>query len=194
MDPSEDRDEYLMARVAAGQPDLLERLVRRHASPLLTFIRHLVGDRHRSEELFQEVFLAVWVKRRQYQFPRPFKAWLYAIALNKCRAGFRARPPDPLRLSDAPGGGPADAAGSPADSLIAAETAELVSRAVTRLPPRQRAVVVLRVWEGLPYARIAEILGRTEATVRSHMHHGLASLRESLGPALEAGEHGALRS
>jgi DNA-directed RNA polymerase specialized sigma24 family protein len=44
----------------------------------------------------------------------------------------------------------------------------LVSAAVLRLPPQQRAVVVLRVWDGLSYAEIAETVGRTEATVRSH--------------------------
>jgi len=47
------------------------------------------------------VFLAVWTKRRQYQFPRTFKSWLYAIAVNKCRAAFRVRSlPGSLSLSD----------------------------------------------------------------------------------------------
>src|SRR5437588_603038 len=147
MDPGDDRDEYLMARVANGQPELLERLLRRHASPLLTFIRRMAGDRHRSEELFQEVFLAVWRKRHQYEYPRPFKPWLYAIALNKCRQAFRSRLPRTLPL-----GGTDVAAPAAPDAVVAAETAALVSRAVTDLPPRQRAVVVLRVWEGLPYA------------------------------------------
>src|SRR4051812_8281710 len=177
MDPGEDRDEFLMARVARGEAELLERLLRRHASPLLTFIRRMVGDRHRSEELFQEVFLAVWDRRRQYAYPRPFKAWLYAIALNKCRAAFRSRPP-PHRSLD--GVGPAAPDVPPPEALIADETAALVSHAVTLLPPQQRAVVVLRIWEGLPYDRIAEVVGRTESTVRSHMHHGLAALRKHL--------------
>jgi RNA polymerase sigma-70 factor (ECF subfamily) len=52
------------------------------------------------------------------------------------------------------------------------------------LPPQQRVVVVLRVWDGLSYAQIAEVLGRTEATVRSHMHHGLIALRKDLDPLL----------
>src|SRR6266571_9373160 len=91
MDPRQERDEWLMAQVALGKRDHLEPLVRRYASPLLTFIQRMVGDAHRSEELFQDVFLAVWSKRRQYQFPRPFKPWLYGIALNKCRADFRSR-------------------------------------------------------------------------------------------------------
>src|SRR6516165_12125036 len=98
MENADDRDEYLMARVQHGQPELLERLLRRHATPLLTFLQRMTGDAHRGEELFQEVFLAVWCKRHQYEYPRPFKAWLYAIALNKCRQAFRSRPPPALPL------------------------------------------------------------------------------------------------
>src|SRR5688572_32509619 len=97
-------DERLMNEVAYGQRGALETLVRRHAAPLLTFLRRLCGDLHRGEELFQEVFLAVWSKRDQYEYPRPFKPWLYRIALNKCRAAYRARPLQtmPLLAEDAP--------------------------------------------------------------------------------------------
>src|SRR4051794_36550976 len=114
MPAKHDQDEWLMAQVAHGKRDLLEPLIRRHAGRLLTFIRRMIGDRHRGEELFQEVFLAVWAKRRQYQFPRPFKAWLYGIALNKCRADFRARPLAPAAgIEDealTPGPSPAETA------------------------------------------------------------------------------------
>jgi RNA polymerase sigma-70 factor, ECF subfamily len=170
-------DETLMTRTADGDHACLELLVRRHATPLLTFLVRMTGDRHRGEELFQEVFLAVWVKRRSYQHPRPFKPWLYAIALNKCRAVFRLRP---LRMAPLADDGPASDDASPADALMASETADLVGRAVARLPDQQRAVVTLRVWESLSYARIAEIVDCSEATVRSHMHHGIAVLRKHL--------------
>jgi len=171
MNPGHVQDEWLMVQVANGKREHLEPLLRRYAGPLSTFIDRMIGDRHRSEELFQEVFLAVWIKRRQYQFPRPFKAWLYAIALNNCRAEFRARAgPTALPLDDSSIAAPLAPEPSPADTAIATETAALVSTAVTRLPAQQRAVVVLRVWDGLSYAQIAEIVGRTEATVRSHMH------------------------
>ncbi|HKI34700.1 MAG TPA: sigma-70 family RNA polymerase sigma factor [Gemmataceae bacterium] len=92
MNGRDDGDEGLMARVALGERDCLEALVRRHAPRLLTFIERMVGDRHRAEDLFQEVFLAVWVKRRQYAFPRPFRPWLYAIAANRCHASRRDKP------------------------------------------------------------------------------------------------------
>jgi RNA polymerase sigma-70 factor (ECF subfamily) len=186
MNAVEERDEWLMAQVARGKREHLEPLVRRYATPLLTFITRMVGDRHRSEELFQEVFLAVWAKRRQYQFPRTFKSWLYAIALNKCRAAFRRKDATTLPLDEPDSKlAPVTSSGSPADVAIATETAALVSSAVTRLPQQQRLVVVLRIWDGLSYAEIAEVVGRSEVTVRSHMHHGLAALRQFLEPRLK---------
>ena len=54
-----DSDERLMARVSAGDRPALDVLVRRYAAPLFTFLRRLVRDHHRCEELFQETFLAV---------------------------------------------------------------------------------------------------------------------------------------
>ena len=179
MNARNERDEWLMAQVALGQRDALEPLVRRYSGPLVGFIRRLIRDSHRTEELFQEVFLAVWQKRTQYQFPRPFKPWLYMIALNKCRADFRvpSRPTVELEPDSSTAHG-----ASPADAAIAAETADLIAKAVLRLPPQQRIAVVLRIWEGLSYAEIAQITGRTEATVRSNMHHGLAALRDVIAP------------
>ena len=173
----DDRDESLMAQVARGQRDCLEALVRRHATRLLTFIERMIGDRHRAEELFQEVFLAVWTNRHQYEYPRPFRSWLFAIAANRCYAEARGR--HPVDSLDEANWVPASADPSPEEIAVATETAALVASAVTLLPAQQCAVVVLRVWEGLSYADIAETLGRTEATVRSHMHHGLAALRIS---------------
>ena len=75
-------DEWLMVRVAKDQGDSLEPLLRRHADKLLNFIGRMTGPGGHCEELFQEVFLAVWNKRKQYRYPQPFRAWLYAIALN----------------------------------------------------------------------------------------------------------------
>jgi RNA polymerase sigma-70 factor (ECF subfamily) len=176
-------DEWLMSQVASDRRDCLAPLVRRHASPLLTYIRRMVGDQHRSEELFQEVFLQVWVKRRLYQYPRPFRPWLFAIATNHCRASFRSAKPPNLPLDEALAA-PTDRGPSPADSLVASETAALVSTAVAELPEQQRSVVVLRVWNGLSYAEIGGIVGVTEETARSHMSHGLKSLKKRLEPKL----------
>jgi RNA polymerase sigma-70 factor (ECF subfamily) len=175
------RDEGLMAEVARGSREALTLLVRRFATPLLTFLERMVRDRHRSEELFQEVWVAVWSKRHSYTHPRPFKNWLYAIALNQCRAAFRraSLPTTPFEETLAPA-----PESSPADAAIATETAALVSAAVSLLPPQQRTVVVLRIWQELSYEEIADVLEVAEGTVRAHMHHGLRALRKYLEPRL----------
>jgi RNA polymerase sigma-70 factor (ECF subfamily) len=184
MNKGHEGDEWLMGQVALGKREYLAPLVRRYASPLLTFIQRMIGDRHRGEELFQEVFLVVWTKRGQYKFPRSFRSWLFAIAANRCRADFRKARAEKVSLDDLPEAAPVASDPSPVEAAISTETASLVATAVAQLPPGQRTVVVLRVWNGLSYAEIAEIVGRTEATVRSHMHHGLAAMRKYLEPRL----------
>ena len=184
MDVDRQADEWLMQQVALGKREHLGHLLRRYASPLLTFIQRMIGDRHRSEELFQEAFLAVWSQRRKYRYPRPFRAWLFGIAANKCRADFRKKVP----LSAVAEADPAESLAardpSPVEAAVASETATLVAAAVARLPPGQRTVVVLRIWNGLSYGEIGQIVDRAEATVRSHMFHALASMREYLEPRL----------
>lgn len=184
-------DEDLMVAVARGEAAALEVLLRHHGGALLAFLQRLLGDRHRAEEMFQEAFMAVWAKRNRYELGRPFRPWLYAIAVNKCRAFFRSRAF--ADMADGVAVEPADPGSSPADGAIAAETADFVGHAVAALSPRQRAVVTLRIWEGLSYARIAQIAGGTEATVRSHMHHGLVALRKRLGSLLDMPVHRGLR-
>jgi RNA polymerase sigma-70 factor (ECF subfamily) len=177
-------DEQLMAQVARDQREPLAVLLRRYGSPLLTFIQRMIGDRHRSEELFQEVFLAVWISRRQYAFPRPFRAWLFGIALNKCRGEFRNARPSAVSFDEQRQLGATPQPAGPDDAAIAVETAAIVQTAVMRLPEQQRQAVVLRVWNGLSYAEIADIMQRAESTVRSDMFHGLAALRKYLEPRL----------
>lgn len=184
METSHDADEWLMAQVALGHRQHLAHLMRRYASPLLTFIQRMVGDPHRSEELFQEVFLRVWTKRSKYRFPRSFRSWLFAIAANHCRTEYRRRRFSVVSLNTPDSQEPEASGVSPMESAISTETSQLVAEAVRQLPARQRAVVVMRVWNGMSYAEIADVLTCGEATVRSHMHHGLATIRRFLEPRL----------
>ncbi len=184
MEPSHTSDEWLMREAAGGKDDALGILLRRYASPLLTFIRRMTGDWHRAEELFQEVFLAVWKQRWSYDFSRPFRPWLFGIAANQCRADFRRRAIVRMELEEEGGATCAASGSSPVEAAIASETATIVAAAVAALPPAQRSVLVLRVWNGLSYAEIAEALNRGEGTVRSQMWSALAVMRKYLEPRL----------
>ncbi|MHB1034162.1 MAG: RNA polymerase sigma factor [Pirellulales bacterium] len=180
MEPCDDSDEGLMRQVGEGKPEAVTALLRRYAGPLLTFIQRTVGHRQRAEDLFQEIFLAVWVWRRRYEYPRRFRPWLFGIALNKCRADMRRRSEMPRPMDDCPAASDADSA----EAAISSETAAMVVEAVGLLPPAQRAVVTMRVWNGMSYAEIAEAMHRSKVTVRSHMFHGLAALRRHLEPRM----------
>lgn len=191
MNTRTESDEWLMGQVRRGERDALEKLVRRYASPLLTFLHRMSGNRHRGEELFQEAFLRVWTKRDQYNLQKPFRSWLFAIAANLCRAdGRRAALPsvsmDGHGIEATARDGPASHAsgGAPVQTAIAVETARIVENAVGLLPPQQRMVVVMRIWNGMKYGEIAEIAGTAEATVRSNMLRGLETLRSYLTPRL----------
>jgi RNA polymerase sigma-70 factor (ECF subfamily) len=173
-------DEQLMAKILAGSQEYFEPLVRRHANGLLNFIHKTIGDRHRSEELFQEVLLTFWKKRKQYDYYRRFKPWLYAIAANKVRAYLRSHAAVSfVSMDDEPPG-----LKFSGDTLVMAETASLVATAVHRLPAKQRIVVVLRLWSDMSYTEIADIVNRSESTVRANMHHALANMRTYLEPRM----------
>ncbi len=170
-------DSELMRRAASGHREDFEALIRRYADDLLTFLVRMLSDYHLAEEAFQEVFLSVWTKRATYQYPRPVKPWLYRIAHNQCRAYFRR--------SRLPTEGDTDISHLPGDSdtcttAIRNEDARLMQLAISQLPERQRAVIAMRVGSNLSYREIAESIGLTEPTVRSHMHHALQALRNQL--------------
>ena len=171
-------DEQLMKRAATGHRFSFEKLIRAHASSLLTFITRTLGNHHQGEEVFQEVVLLLWKKRQQYQYPKPFRPWLLTIAMNRCRQHFRdaktAVTNQEEKLSSLKGGDSSEV------STMAVERSALIKQAVQRLPEQQRSVVVLRVWNELSYREIAKIVGAGEATVRSYMHQALKALRTSL--------------
>ena len=172
-------DERLMKLSAEGDSNSFESLIRRYARPLMTLINRMIGRHHRSEEVFQEVLFSCWKNRTQYQFPRSFKPWLYAIAINQCRQTYRKKD-NSVSNQDAV----VDMATTkqmPDDFAVGKETAGLLKDAVERLPDQQRAVVVLRIWNGLSYREIAETVDKPEATVRSYMFHALKNLRSRLG-------------
>jgi RNA polymerase sigma-70 factor (ECF subfamily) len=180
-----DRDEWLMAEVTQGRAEALEILVRRYGTLLLTFICRMVHDRQRSEDLFQDVFLIVWKKRRQYRFPHPFRSWLYRIAINRVRQVLRRRGERRIRLmNDSNLIEPSSGGASPAEAAIAIESSTLVQDAVALLPAKQQLVVTMRIWNRLSYAEIADAMGVREATVRSNMHDALATIRRYLEPRM----------
>jgi RNA polymerase sigma-70 factor (ECF subfamily) len=176
-------DEQAMWRVQnADDHAAFARLVERWETPIQRLCARMTGDLHRAEDLAQEAFARVFAKRHAYEPTGKFSTWLWRIALNLCRDELRRRQRRPELALDDSGhgeGGPAELSGetaSPDEAVAALEQAEIVRRALLKLPEHYRTVVVLRHYEGLKFGEIAEVLGIPDGTVKSRMNEGLSRL------------------
>lgn len=171
------------------------RLLRRWEEPIRRLCTRMTGDPDRGDDLKQEVFVRLFESRKSYQPASRFSTFLWRIALNRCYDELRRQKrrqefvcPDP---HDSSGQNPEPAIQSPGPDLQAAslEEGELVRQAVLQLPEIYRAVIVLRHYEGLKLARIAEVLEIPEGTVNSRMAEALQRLSILLGPKLKPAAH-----
>jgi RNA polymerase sigma-70 factor (sigma-E family) len=138
----------------------------------------LTGDRCAAEDIAQATLARAFVAWRRVRRADDPDAYLRRILVNTSNRRFRRR-----RVAEEPGDPPETAVEGPADMV--GERAALLA-ALRQLPPRQRAVVVLRYWEDLTDTQIGAALGCSPGTVRSQLSRALARLREN--PALGEGE------
>jgi RNA polymerase sigma-70 factor (ECF subfamily) len=182
-------DEQAMARVQNEDDEAaFELLARRWRQAVWRLCARMTQDPHRAEDLAQEAFLRLYAHRRRYRPEARFSTFLWRIALNLCRDEYRRiQRRQELNLAEPPLESPASLQNSgsptlsPDESAIAGEEAEQVRRAVARLSESQRAVLVLRHYEGLKFREIAQVLEIPEGTVKSRMAEALVQLGQLLG-------------
>jgi RNA polymerase sigma-70 factor (sigma-E family) len=148
-----------------------------HRLELLRFAYLLCGDRHRAEDLVQDVLTAMWRRFGDRLAVVSPLAYARRALVNAHTSWHRRRSSTEraggLRLVDEPAVAP------PADP-------DPLWDALGRLPERQRAVLVLRYYTDLPDAEIAAVLGVRLGTVSSAVHRGLAALRSQLADPKDA--------
>ncbi len=183
-----------MSRVATHDDHReFARLVNRWEGPIYRLCARMTGDPECGEDLKQEVFARLFEKRKDYRPGGRFSTYLWRIALNRCRDELRRRErrAEVLRsdVEIETGGGldnPAADGPAPDERAAAREEGDLVRQALMQLPEIYRTVLVLRHYEGLKLARIAEVLEIPEGTVNSRMAEALARMSRLLEPKLLA--------
>src|SRR5947207_3678735 len=172
-------DERLMLAFTQGSSEAFTELFHRYKQPIYGFFCRRVSDPANAEELTQETFLALLRAATRYQPRALFRTYLYAIGFkilraHRRRAAFRATflgrrnsAPDPSRQD-------------------ATESALWVRRAVEKLDPVDREVLMLREFEQLSYAEIADLLQLPPNTVRSRLFRARTALRNLLEPPAAA--------
>jgi len=168
-----DSDEQLMAAFSRGSADAFATLFQRYKQPLFGFFRRRVADIAQAEELTQETFIAVLRASSRYQPTAMFRTWLYAIAFKILRAWRRKAAFRSTFLGQqSPHHEPAT------ENTIEAQF--LMRHAVGKLDAMDREVLLLREFEQLSYAEIAELLALPLNTVRSRLFRARTALHDIL--------------
>jgi RNA polymerase sigma-70 factor, ECF subfamily len=195
----------VVAAGRAGDEAAFAALSERYRRELQVHCYRMLGSFEDAEDVAQETFLRAWRSRKSFQGRSSFRAWLYRIATNACLDALthrsrRVLPPQvrgaadptvaPLPAADLPWLEPypdrllegiAPSADEPEAAVVAKETLELAFlAAIQYLPPRQRAVVILRDVLGWSAKETASVLEASVASVKSALQRGRATLKKHL--------------
>jgi RNA polymerase sigma-70 factor (ECF subfamily) len=181
-----DYDAQLMLRVKDGDGASFTELLEKHRSPVVHFLFRMVQDHAVAEELAQEVFLRVYRSRNTYEPTAKFTTWLFRIAthlaLNWLRDGKNERGQE--RLDDVTGDGPIrevpDRRVTVEQRMLYEVRLEEVRRAISGLPEKQRAAVLMHKYEEMEYSQIARALDCSESAVKSLLFRAYETLRARL--------------
>ncbi|HSC38360.1 MAG TPA: RNA polymerase sigma-70 factor [Chitinophagaceae bacterium] len=132
-----------------------------------------------AEEIVQDVFVRIWVKRAELPAVKNFPAWVFTVAKNQAFNVLRNRVHRQRAMDELVAHVPAEAA--PADEkLHGAQTRRLIAEAMDLLPPQQRQVFQLIRLEGHSREETARIMGLSPNTVKVHLNIGLKIIRAYL--------------
>jgi len=174
-------DAELAKEALAGSEEASRALVARYATPAVNFVFRFVHDRALAEDLAQEGFLRAFQRLRTYDPERKFSSWFFQVLRNVTIDYLRLRRPVTTSLDDLTEAG-FQGAQADRDSPLPDRVAEQkalsrgMERALARLRPEYREVVVLRYQEELTHPEIAEITGLPSGTVKTYLHRARKEL------------------
>jgi RNA polymerase sigma-70 factor (ECF subfamily) len=162
-----------------GDREAFDRLVERYQRDVYRLCYRYVNNHHDANDLAQESFLKAYRAIGRFRGDSAFSTWLYRIAVNTC-LNFRALrklPSEPLEDDVA------DVRRGVSDRMEQDELSEQVREAVSRLPEKQRATLILKIYHDLTHEEVAQILGSSVGTVKANLFHALGNLRKTMGAA-----------
>ncbi|WP_422924171.1 sigma-70 family RNA polymerase sigma factor [Singulisphaera sp. PoT] len=190
-----DPDVRLMIQVRDDVQGAFEVLVERYQHRLVGILGHLVGRKEEAEDLTQEVFLRIYRARKGYRPRAKFSTWLFTIANNLALNHLRGKGRNPSTTPGGDGSSSQERAlareGTPSAQMRQVELSEVVRDALDILGEDQKMAVLLNKFEDMSYSEIADVMGRSEAAIKSLLARARNHLREQLEPYLKTGQRGA---
>lgn len=178
----EDEREAVLA-CQRGEREAFDQLVERYQRDIYRLCYRYVNNHEDANDMAQEVFLKAYRAIGRFRGDSSFSTWLYRIAVNTC-LNFRAlRRPETQELPE----GLADHRPGAVAEIESDERARRVRKAVARLPEKQKATLILKIYHDLTHEEVAGVLGSTVGTVKANLFHALGNLKRLMA---EAGERG----
>lgn len=185
----DDRD--LAAHAARGRESAFRELLTRYERPVFSLVFRMVRDRALAEDLAQEAFIRAFNAIDSYNPSYKFSNWIFKIANNHTIDYLRKRKLDTISIHGSPHAGTAqeeertqvvlESDGERPDAYVEnRELGEQIERAIGRLRPEYRQVILLRHVEGYSYDEIADTLELPLGTVKTYIHRARSELKDLL--------------
>jgi RNA polymerase sigma-70 factor, ECF subfamily len=175
---SGDPDRELAERFHQGDRAAFDQIVRRHQKSIWYLVRRYVKRDADASDVTQQTFVRAFRGFAAYRGAATVRSWLYRIAINCALSWLRDhRREEPTELAE-------DAlveAGAAPGRLIDGERGAQLRAAIAHLPPKQKLVLELRVFDDLSFKEVAELADCTENTAKVNFHHAVKRLRDILG-------------
>jgi RNA polymerase sigma-70 factor, ECF subfamily len=171
-------DKALVAASLEGHTRAFEVLVERHQRTVYQVCYRFVNNHEDASDLTQDAFLRAYRALHTFKGNSAFSTWLYRVAVNVClnRVSAKRAATEPLDHREHE-----DVRGELPDcGVLRQEQAATVRAAIARLPKKQRATMILRMYHDLPHEQIATILGSSVGAVKANFFHALANLKKLL--------------
>src|SRR5262245_44912872 len=169
----------LVAACLEGQPGAFDLIVERHRRSVYQLCYRFVANHEDASDLSQDVFLRAYRGLKNFRGQASLSTWLYRIGVNVClnRISVKAPPSEPIESQQHVDG----ASESASERVIRDERAARVRAAVARLPAKQRAALILRMYHDMSHQEIADAVGSSVGAVKANVFHALNSLKRMLG-------------
>ncbi|MDB4967362.1 MAG: rpoE [Myxococcales bacterium] len=168
---AEPDDQLLVERFAGGDGAAFDTLVRRYQRQLYWLALRYVGNDADAKDVAQRALVQAFTRLSELRSGQAFRGWVYRIAANLALNVVRDRKPQSPLVDDV-------AVALTREPLVEEEAQRRLRAAVTRLPPKQRLVVELRVFQELSFAAVGEVAECSEDSAKVNFHYALKKLRE----------------
>jgi RNA polymerase sigma-70 factor, ECF subfamily len=169
-----DADSQLVERYLGGDMTAFDELMIRYERQIYRVCYRFVDNREDAMDLAQEVFIKAFEHLPTFRKESSLKTWLYRIAINHCINHKKKNVREFVEVNEFTGSVPSSAQAQMEEQ----ERRDHFRRMITHLPPKQKAILELRINEQLSYEEIARMSGRSISTIKASVFFALEKLRK----------------